>query len=87
MQSPDRQLDYWRRNLGVTLWLLTLWFVVTFVFTWFARELNTIEIIGPVGFYLGAQGAVIIYVLIIWYYGNYMNSLDKEYAEDEDEGG
>jgi putative solute:sodium symporter small subunit len=36
---------------------------------------------------MGAQGSLIIYVLIIWFYASYMGKLDKEYgvAEDEEE--
>jgi len=63
--------------------LLAIWFVTTFVVSWFARELNEIIIIGPVGFYMGAQGALIIYVLIIWYYARRMNEMDKEYGVHE----
>ena len=52
---------------------------------WFARELNEFTFIGPLGFYMSAQGSLIIYVAIIWYYAHYMNSLDKEYGVHEGE--
>ena len=52
---------------------------------WFARELNDIIFIGPLGFYMSAQGSLIIYVAIIWYYAHYMNNLDKEYGVHEGE--
>jgi putative solute:sodium symporter small subunit len=85
MQLTDKHREYWSRNLKVTSVLLAIWFLVTFVVGWFARELNAIEIIGPLGFYMGAQGSLIIYVLIIWYYGNYMNKMDVEYGVHEGE--
>jgi putative solute:sodium symporter small subunit len=87
MQLTEKHHEYWSKNLRITAFLLSIWFIVTFVFGWFARELNEIVILGPLGFYMGAQGSLIIYVLIIWYYGNYMNNLDKEYGvhEGEDE--
>jgi putative solute:sodium symporter small subunit len=87
MQLSQKHVEYWNRNLKITAILLAIWFVVTFVFGWFARELNEITIIGPLGFYMGAQGALIIYVLIIWFYARYMNNMDKEYGvhEGEDE--
>jgi hypothetical protein len=43
------------------------------------------QIIGPLGFYMSAQGSLIIYVAIIWYYAHYMNNLDKEYGVHEGE--
>lgn len=83
MQLLDKHREYWSRNLGLTSILVALWFFVSFVVSWFARELNTIEIIGPVGFYMGAQGALIVYVFIIWYYAKSMDALDNEYGVDE----
>ncbi len=83
MQLTEKHKEYWRRNLSITGVLLAIWFVATFVVGWFARELNSIEIIGPLGFYMGAQGSLIIYVIIIWFYARKMNDLDKEYGVHE----
>jgi putative solute:sodium symporter small subunit len=85
MQLTEKHKEYWQRNVALTGVLLAIWFVATFVVSWFARELNEIVIIGPVGFYMGAQGALIIYVLIIWFYARRMNELDKEYGVHEGE--
>jgi putative solute:sodium symporter small subunit len=85
MQLTQKHHEYWNKNLRITAILLAIWFVVTFVAGWFARELNEITLIGPLGFYMGAQGALIVYVLIIWYYARYMNKLDKEYGVHEGE--
>ncbi len=85
MQLTDKHREYWHRNLTITAILLAIWFVVTFVASWFARELNEITLIGPFGFYMGAQGALIVYVAIIWFYANYMNKLDQEYGVHEGE--
>ncbi|MFN3397394.1 MAG: DUF4212 domain-containing protein [Sulfurimicrobium sp.] len=84
MQLTDKQKQYWKKNLRVTGVLLAIWFIVTFVFSYFARELNAISFLGfPLGFYFGAQGALIVYVLIIWFYAHYMNKLDVEYDVHE----
>jgi putative solute:sodium symporter small subunit len=83
MQLTEKHQTYWRRNLRLTSALLAVWFVATFVVGWFARELNGIELIGPLGFYMGAQGSLIVYVLIIWFYARRMNALDREYGVQE----
>ena len=84
MKITQKQNVYWQRNLRLTLLLLGLWFLVTFVVSFFARELNGIVILGfPFGFYMGAQGALLIYVAIIGYYARYMNGLDAEYGVKE----
>lgn len=86
MQLSAKHHEYWHKNLVVTATLLVIWFVVTFVAAFFARELNTITVLGfPLGFYMGAQGSLIVYVAIIWYYARYMNNLDLEYGVHEGE--
>jgi putative solute:sodium symporter small subunit len=78
--------EYWRKNLFITALLLFVWFVATFVEGWYARELNSITFLGfPLGFYMSAQGSLIIYVAIIGFYAWYMNKLDREYGVDEGE--
>ena len=39
----------------------------------------------PFAFYMAAQGSLIIYVIIIWYYARYMNNLDRVYDVEESE--
>jgi putative solute:sodium symporter small subunit len=85
MQLTEKHKQYWNINLKMSSFLLVLWFLATFVMGWFARELNEITFIGPLGFYMSAQGSLIIYVAIIWYYAHYMNNLDKEYGVHEGE--
>ncbi|PZP53937.1 MAG: DUF4212 domain-containing protein [Azospira oryzae] len=86
MQLTEKHREYWRKNLRITGILLFIWFVVTYVIGWFAKELASITILGfPFPFYMGAQGSLIIYVLIIWYYARYMNKLDQEYGVAEGE--
>ena len=85
MQLTARHHEYWRKNLRVTAILMVIWFVVTFVVGYYASELNTIIIFGfPLGFYMGAQGALIVYVVSIFYYAHYMNNLDDKYGVAED---
>lgn len=84
MSRPDRE-GYWRQTRRLTAGLFAVWVVVTFLMNWFARELNEIVVFGfPVGFYMGAQGILIVYLLIIWIYNRRMRALDEAYGiEDE----
>ena len=88
MELSAKHHEYWRRNLVITAVLMVIWFVVTFVEGWYARELNNVTFLGfPLGFYMSAQGSLIVYVVIIGIYARYMNRLDKVYGvhEGEDE--
>ena len=80
MQLTESHKQYWQKNLRMTTFLLAIWFVVTYVVGYEARELNFNFFGWPFSFWVGAQGALVDYVLIIAYYAHYMNNLDKEYG-------
>ena len=84
MQLSDKHRDYWRKTVRLTLILLAIWAIVTYVIGYYARDFFQWKFFGwPFAFWVGGQGALVVYVLIIWYYARYMNRLDKEYDVDE----
>lgn len=87
MQLTEGQKQYWSKNLRMTSFLLAIWFVVTFVVGFYARDLSFNFFGWPFSFWIGAQGSLVIYVAIIAYYAHYMNKLDEEYgcAEAEED--
>lgn len=85
MQLTEKHRQYWRKNLNITAILLAIWFVVTFVVGYFARDLNFNFFGWPFSFWVGAQGALVVYVAIIGFYAWYMNKLDIEHGVEEGE--
>ncbi len=85
MQLTEKHQEYWSKNLRITGVLLFIWFVATFVVGFYARDLSFNFFGWPFAFYMAAQGSLIIYVLIIWFYARYMNKLDNEYGVNEAE--
>ncbi len=84
MQLTAKQHEYWQKNLRLTAVLLAIWFVVTYVMAWYARPLAEINFFGwPLSFYMAAQGSLIIYVVLIYFYAKKMGQLDREYNVDE----
>ncbi len=86
MRLSNRHKEYWRKNLLVTILLLIIWACVTFVPVYWAKDLNNVSFFGwPVAFYMGAQGSLIIYVVLIWLYARHMDKLDRAYGVEEGE--
>lgn len=76
---------HWRKTKRLTFVLILLWIFVTFGLTWFARTINEVVILGfPLGFYMAAQGALVINLIIIWWYNRQMNKLDAEFGVEDD---
>ncbi|MFA7241185.1 MAG: DUF4212 domain-containing protein [Sulfuricellaceae bacterium] len=77
---------YWRANLRITAALLAIWFAVTFLAAWFVDELDTVVFLGfPLGYYMASQGAMAVYVALVWVYARAMNRLDRKYGVAEEE--
>ena len=76
---------YWKENLRYLLILLTIWFVVSYVFgILLVDQLNTIRLGGfKLGFWFAQQGAMYVFVVLIFVYVRWMNKLDKKYNVNE----
>jgi putative solute:sodium symporter small subunit len=85
MKVSENHQRYWQKNLRITAILLAIWFVVTYVVSFFARDLQFTFFGWPFSFWMASQGSLVIYVGIIWYYASYMNKLDQEHGVSEEE--
>ena len=80
-EAPEKDSLYWQKTRRMTLWLLLLWFSVTFSAIFFARHLSTYTLFGwPISFFMAAQGSILIVFGIIAFYAWRMNKLDKTYG-------
>lgn len=72
---------YWKTNLKYLGILLTVWFIVSFLFgIILVDELNQIKIGGfKLGFWFAQQGSIYVFVILIIVYIKLMNRLDNKY--------
>ena len=73
--APSR--SYWRRTRRLTGALLALWGAVTFGVCYFARELQFAFFGWPFSFWAAAQGALVLYLLIVVAYAWAMDRLEQ----------
>lgn len=77
---------YWAENRRLTVITLLIWAAVSFGAAFFVESLNTVVIFGfPLGYYMGAQGSLIVFVLLIANYARAMNAVDHKYNLHEEE--
>ena len=86
MVETARQRRYWRKNRIVIAVLMLVGFAVTFGVSYFARSLNFRFFGWPFSFWMGAQGTLLIYCMIIAFYAWYMSRLDDEFRAEKEEG-
>ncbi len=84
--SKETRNLYWKKNIRLTIFTMVIWFIVTYVCAFFVKELNNIVILGfPFGYYMAAQGSLIVFVWLIFNYAFKMNKYDKEFGVEEEE--
>jgi len=86
MSTLEKRRLYWTTNLRIVLGLLALWFLASYgAAILFADELDAIRIGGfKLGFWMGQQGSIVIFLLIVITYIFLMNRLDREHDVHED---
>ncbi|HQY63137.1 MAG TPA: DUF4212 domain-containing protein [Polyangiaceae bacterium] len=64
---------------------VVIFLVITFGFAWFARDLNEFSLFGfPLGFYMAAQGTLVIYLFLIWIYNRRMRQLEERFGINDE---
>ncbi len=80
--------DYWRTNLRYVGVLLAVWFAISYgAGILFVEPLNRFRLPGtgfPLGFWFAQQGAIYVFVVLIFVYVFLMNRLDRKFGVDED---
>jgi putative solute:sodium symporter small subunit len=77
--------QYWHQTRRLTAALLATWFTVTFILTYFARNLRFTFLGWPFSFYMAAQGSLLIYLLIVYLYARRQRTRDEAFGVAEPE--
>lgn len=81
MTDKERATAYWKQNLKYLSILLSIWFLVSYVFgILLVDQLNSIRLGGfKLGFWFAQQGSIYTFVILIFVYIRLMNRLDKKF--------
>ncbi len=76
---------YWITNLRYVGLLLSIWFLVSFgASVWFVDVLDQVRLFGfKLGFWFAQQGAIYVFVMIIFMYVILMNQLDQKSTSED----
>ena len=81
-----RDVAWWRRTSNLMWTSLAIWAFFSFVIHFFVGSLNKIVILGfPLGFYMAAQGSLIAFVLLLFWFARAQDSIDREFGVAEED--
>lgn len=83
--TSDRDRAYWSATIRLTLSLLVIWFTVSFGFGILLRDwLDQFAVGGaPLGFWFAQQGAIYVFVVLIFVYCVLMDRLERRLGIDQ----
>jgi len=82
MERPDDV--HWEKTRRLMIISLSIWVFFSFVIHFFVNALNEIVILGfPLGFYMAAQGSLIAFVVLIFWYAYAQHRIDVECGVEE----
>ncbi len=84
-ESEDTAKEYWNENIKLVISLLSVWAAVSFgCGILFVDFLNEIQFMGfKLGFWFAQQGAIYVFLILIFVYVKKANKLDEKYGVDE----
>ena len=85
--TPEgRAAAYWRANVRLLLWLLAIWFTVSYGFGILLVDwLNRVSLFGfKLGFWWAQQGSIYVFVALIFVYVALAHRLDRKFGVADD---
>ena len=84
-RNDSQASEYWSATLRLLIGILVVWFVVPFLGgIVFADLLNNIKLGGyPLGFWIAHQGAIYLFIVLIFFYIWRMGEIDRRFNVDE----
>jgi putative solute:sodium symporter small subunit len=86
--TKAKEEAHWRKTTNLMFIHLGIWFFFGYIIHMFVFVLNkvTIPVLGfPLGFYMAAQGSLIVFVVQLFLFAKQQDKIDREfgYAEDD----
>jgi putative solute:sodium symporter small subunit len=81
-----REDEYWQKTSRLMIIMMSIWFFFGYLIHVFVTPLNAIKIAGfPIGYYMAAQGSLIVFVVMLFWFAKAQNRIDREAGVAEDE--
>ena len=86
MSDPNKVTAHWAETQRLTYIMIGVWAFFGFIVHMFAPALNGIKILGfPLGFYMAAQGSLIVFVAQLFWFAKAQDTVDRKYGMAEDD--
>ena len=72
---------HWEKTKGLMILTLVIWFIFGYLIFMFGSSLNSANFLGyPLAYYMCAQGSIVAFVVLIFWFANKQESIDEEFG-------
>ena len=83
MSNKER---HWEKTKNLMIITLIIWFIFSILIFVFGEGLNTASFLGyPLAYYMSAQGSIVVFVVLIFWFANRQEKIDEEFGFTEKE--
>lgn len=84
--KPTEEDAHWSETSRLMYIAIGIWVFFSFIIHMFAGQLNAIKILGfPLGFYMAAQGSLIVFVALLFWFARAQDDIDRKHGFAEDD--
>ncbi len=77
---------WWEKTRGLMITCLVVWAIFGYIVHLFVNPLNAIVFLGfPLGFWMAAQGSLIVFVVLIFWFSARQDAIDREFGVAEED--
>ena len=77
---------HWGKTKGLMVTTLIIWFIFSIVIFMFGEGMNEGSFLGyPLAYYMSAQGSIVVFVVLIFWFANRQEKIDEEFGFTEKE--
>lgn len=84
--ASSKAEGHWAATSKLMYTALAIWALFSFVIHFFVNSLNAIVILGfPLGFWFAAQGSLIVFVALLFWFARSQDKIDREHGFAEED--
>ena len=80
----SNKVKHWEKTKGLMVITLVIWFIFGYLIFMFGSSLNEGSFLGyPLAYYMCAQGSIVAFVVLIFWFANKQEKIDEEFGFQE----
>ena len=78
----SKEENHWSKTKSLTITVLVIWAIISFVIHWFGESLNSDSF--PGAYFMAGMGSQVAFAVLVFWFASRQTRIDKEFGlEDE----